>query len=102
MRSLFHLAIHDDRVRNIFIQIGADPFLHLIHRNLMRENDAKNDRLMLLSACRRAMVCTEENIINGFAKDLSNMLDPAQNPDAVCLAEASIRWVRLQSVQCNR
>lgn len=98
MCSLYELASGDIRVRNIFIAIGADPFLHLVHRNLMRENDAKNDRLMLLNACRQAMVCTEENIIHGLANDILYLLDPMRSADGVSLAEASLRIEKLDSV----
>lgn len=61
----------------------------------MREKNPNNDRLMLLSACRQAMVCTEENIIHGWAKDLSYMLDPLRSADGAIFAEAVIRWERL-------
>lgn len=98
MRGLYELASRDIRVRDIFVKIGADPFLHLVHSTLMRENCAKNDRLMLLSACRQAMVCTEENLIHGWAKDYVYMLDPTRSADGVSYAEAGIRWERLITV----
>lgn len=101
MCSLYALASCDIRVRNIFVEIGADPFLHFVHSTLMRENNAKNDCLMLLSACRRAMVCTEENIIHGCAKELTYMVDPMRSTDSVIYAEATIRWERLESILWN-
>lgn len=98
MCSLYKLASDDIRIRNLFVEIGADPFLHLVHGALMRESNAKNDRLMLLSACRQAMVCTEENAIHGVAKDLTYMLDPMRSADPACYAEAYIRWEQLNAV----
>ncbi len=102
MRGLYELASRDIRVRDIFVMIGADPFLNLLHSILMRENSANNDRLMLLNACRQAMVCTEENLINSWAKDLVCMLDPMRSSVCVSYAEACIRWERLGSVPWNR
>ncbi len=101
MCSLYKLASEDIRVRNLFVEIGADPFLHLVHRALMWENSANNDRLMLLSACQRAMVCTEENIIHGVAKELTYMLDQMRSADGIIHAEATIRWLQLDSVGSN-
>ncbi len=98
MRSLYELTSNDIRIRNLFVEIGADQFLHVIHGALMRENSAKNDRLMLLSACRKAMVCTEENVIHGLAKDLTYMVDPKRSVDGVIYAEAKICWQRLWDV----
>lgn len=102
MRSLYKLVTHDVRVREVFVNIGADTFLHIVHNALMRENDAKNDRLMLLNACRQAMVCTEENIIHGLGKEMSYMYDPKRPPDGVRFAEAFLRWQRLYSVGWDR
>lgn len=61
----------------------------------MHEHNAKNDRTMLLSACRQALLCTEDNIIHGWAKDLSYMLDPSRRIDVGCFAEAAILLQRL-------
>lgn len=101
MCSLYELACHDIRIRDLFVEIGADPFLHLVHSALMHDDSANNDRLMLLSACRQAMVCTEENIIHGLAKELSYMLDPMRSMESAIYAEATIRWQRLESVPLN-
>lgn len=98
MHSLCQLATYNTRIRKVFVEIGADPFLHLVHNILMRENDAKNDRLMLLSACRRAMVCTEENIIHGLGKGLLYLLDPTRSADSVGYTEAVLRWLKLNSL----
>ncbi len=102
MCSLYELAANDIRIRNLFVEIGAEPFLLLVHGALMRENNANNDRLMLLSACRQAMVCVEENIIHGLAKDLIYMLDPTRNTDDVCWAEACLRWQLLLCMENGR
>lgn len=101
MCSLYQLASNDTRVRDLFVEIGADTFLHVVHSALMRETSAKNDRLMLLSACRKAMVCTEENLIHGWAKELTFMLDPMRSSDAAIYAEAIMRWERLSTVPWN-
>ncbi len=61
----------------------------------MREHDAKNDRSVLLSACRRALVCTEDNTLNGLAKELSYMLDLSRRMDFSCFAEAHIKMEQL-------
>ncbi len=102
MCSLYELASHDIRLRSLFVEIAADPFLHLVHSILMRENDARNDHLMLLSACRQAMVYTEENIIHGLTMELSYMLDPTRSVESTIYAEATIRWQRLESVPWNQ
>lgn len=102
MRGLYELASRDIRVRDIFVKIGADPFLHFLHNILMRENSANHDHLMLLSACRRAMVCTEENTIHSLAKNLVYMLDPMQSMDRIIYAEACIQWQHLCSVAEGR
>lgn len=101
MCSLYQLASNDTRVRDLFVEIGADQFLHIVHSALMRENNANNDRLMLLSACRQAMVCTEENLIHGWAKELTYMADALQSADGDIYAEATILWERLYSVPWN-
>ncbi len=101
MRSLYELASRDLRVREIFVKLGADPFLNLIHHILMREHNANKDRLMLLSACRRAMVCTEDNIIHGLAKELLYLSDPIRSADSIRRAELAILWGQLASAGCN-
>ncbi len=101
MCSLYQLASNDTRVRDLFVEIGADTFLHVVHNALMRETSAKNDRLMLLSACRKAMVCTEENLIHGLAKELTYMLDAMRSSDGVIYAEATCRLERLRIVCWN-
>lgn len=101
MCSLYQLAFNDDRIRSLFVEIGADQFLHVVHSALMRENNANNDRLMLLSACRQAMVCTEENLIHDLAKELTYLVDPKRSADDVIYAEAIVRWERLVSVCWN-
>ncbi len=82
--------------RYIFIEhVHAVPYLHLTHSALMHEHNANNDRTMLLSSCRQALVCTEDNIIHGWAKDLSYMLDPLRCMDVGCFVEASILFQQL-------
>ncbi len=98
MHNLYELASHDIRVREIFVHIGADPFLQVVHNALMHEHDTRHDRRMLLIACRRAMVCTEENVIHGLAKEVSYMLDASRTTDATTFAEAVVRCVQLDSV----
>lgn len=88
----------DPRVRYIFVQIGIIPYLHLTHSALMHERDAKNDRSMLLSACRKALVCTEESVINSLGKDLSYMLDSSRRSDAGCFVEAHVRFDQLDNL----
>lgn len=98
MFSLYNLAIRDFRVRNIFVQINAVPYLHFTHSALMHEHNARNDRSMLLSVCRQALVCTEDNILNTLVKDLSYMLDSSRCMDADCFAEACIRFNKLEDL----
>lgn len=96
--SIYNLAINNFAVRYIFIEhVHAVPYLHLTHSALMHEHNAKNDRTMLLSACRQALVCTEDNVIHGWAKDLSYMLDPSRRMDLDCFVEAKILFQQLDN-----